>query len=331
MGFNSVNPRTAMRQSDKLKDMFGSHWFDWEDATTTQYLRPIGPVIAYEYWWFDIIGPKTGQPGRVPKLCIDLDPYTDTYISDVCPYRASGLGGQNRFYLVNSIWRKQQDAMPRKLPEHSDFEKKLRAVMPKTPDYPKGWEAYQMAPHSESWSPVYVLMMSAFQAAKVADLSGENMVKSVSYDATDEDQGFDLKVKYDPKGSGTGKYMIDKGESNALDNDEMDYLVQKLDVLKYLSPKEAEADWKDFKQILDTSEKEPREDMQRGRASASRLDEDPVDEPVSRIARRVNGNGSAPRTTRSAPRPVARPGISRPVSPGKTTRRAALEEDDIPF
>ena len=332
-GFGSMNPKDAMGKSDKLKDMFGSYWFDWKNATKSQYFRPIGPVIAYEYVWFSIIT-KHGKQINVPRLCIDLDPYTDTYTSDVCPFRNAMANGQadsvGRMYIVNGIWRKAQDEEPKKVPAHTDFEKKLRKVIAKTPDYPQGWEAYQMAPNSESWMPVYVFNLTANNASKVADLSSENMVKGVAYDATDEDHGFDIKAKHDPNGTGSGKYQFDFGESSPMEDFEMDYLVHKLDVLKFPSPKEADNDFKELKGSLDTGEKPVKEDKQRGRASASRLDDDEP-ESSSRSERGSSRRGKEedddePAPSRTASRPVR--GAAKSAARGSSRRDL---DDDIPF
>lgn len=316
MGFNSSNAKSAMGRSDKLKDLFGEYWFDYEKAAKTQDLRPVGPWIAYEYWWFDIITEK-GKQITVPRLCTDLDPYMDTYTSDNCPFRASGLGRQNRFYLNNVIWRKQQDAQPAKLPKLNDFEQKLRKVVAKHKDYPEGWEAYQLSPGSSSWTPVYVAMFTANNAATVGDLEAENIYKGKSLPASDVDHGFDVRVKYDAKGTGTGKYQFTKGESNALSDEEMDFLVHKLDVLKFPTPKEAEADWKQLKQSLDTDGGGKKEDAHRGKTSASRLDDDDEGDeaPPAR-----NGKG----------RGVKEEAESRPVRRGAPARKM-LNDDDIPF
>jgi hypothetical protein len=317
VGFNSTSPKSAMGRSDRLEDLFGEYFFDYNDAVKEQELRPIGPVIAYEYYWFDIITEK-GKSVRIPRLCIDLDPYTDTYTSENCPFRASGLGGQGRFYLVNAIWRKQQDAKPAKLPKKNEFESKLRKVMPKTPDFPQGWEAYQLSPGSSSWTPVYVLKLSANSAASVVDMIGENTYKGKTYDATHEDHGFDLLLKYNPKGTGTGKFQLNKGEQNALDDEEMDYLVHKLDVLKFPSPKEAEADWKKLKPMIDSDAKDTREDKHRGKTSASRLDDD--DEGDEDEAPR---KGKSRVKDEEDDRPVRRKG------PAGRSRKS--DDDDLPF
>lgn len=289
MGFNSMNPKDAMRSNAKLEEIFGDRLFDWNWAVKKQHIRFHGPVIAYENFWFDIITEK-GKQTRVPKLCIDLDPYTDTYISDDCPFRRSGLGSQSRFYLVNGIWRKEQDNKPAKLPKMLESEKKLKKIIKKTPDFPDGWEAYQldMKGGSDSWTPNFVFVLSARNAGLVSEMSKENVYKGKNYDPADVDYGCDVVVKYDPKGTGTGKFAIARDEAagmTPLSDEEMDFLVCKHDVIPIPSARDAEAEWKSFKKRI-TSEDDKRDDdrggSNRGRQSASRLDEDDADDDSDR-------------------------------------------------
>ena len=338
-GFMSKHPDTAMTSSQKLHEMFGPYWFEYKNAVKKQEFRPIGPVLSYEYYWYTIIGKKTGKAVDIPRLCIDLDPYTDTYISDVCPFRASGQGRQSRVYIVNAIWRQKQDLQPAHLPKLRDFESKLRKVIGKTPDYPNGWEAYQLAPSSDSWTPVYVLHFTATNGAKVAEMSRDNVVKGVAYDVTDDDYGIDITVKYDPNGTGTGKYQYDDGKSSPLTDDEMDYLVHKLDVLTYPKPKEDEADWKDLQKILasedQVEDKKAKSNGARGQASASKLDEDEDSASVrhSRASRDDDrdGRGSGRETRAAAPSARSSARAKMRPSSRSSSGRSQVADDDIPF
>jgi hypothetical protein len=75
MGFNTMNQRSGMNGGNqRLDEIFGPLLFDWKEAAQTQCFRPHGPIIAYEFYWFDIIGEKTQKLVSIPKLCLDLDP-----------------------------------------------------------------------------------------------------------------------------------------------------------------------------------------------------------------------------------------------------------------
>jgi hypothetical protein len=319
MGFNSINPKSAMGRGDKLEDIFGEHFFSWKSAVKTQSLRPIGPVLAYEHWWFTIQS-KTKGVVSVPRLCLDLDPYTDAYTSDLCPYRSSGLGRQNRFYIFEAIWRKKQDEQPGKLKPRMEEEKKLVKLCNPTPDFPEGWKGYKLAAGSTSWTPIVVVSISAHNAANIASLVEENIVEGRSYDAAHEDYGFDLDVRFDPKGTGSGKYSIVKGKETYLEDDEMDYLRHKLDVLHPVSQKEAEADIRELRKVI--VEEDDKEDKFKGR-SVSKLDQSDEDDGAE--------DQDQDRDRRSSRRSAA---SATPAKPSRFRRResAATEPDDgIPF
>lgn len=339
MGFNTKNPRTAMRSGNqKLKEVLAGKLFEWEWAIKTQYIRLHGPIIAYEEYWFDIITDK-GEVTSIPKMCIDLDPYTDDYISDDCPFRASGQGRQSRFYLVNGIWRKEQDNEPRKLPPVMKSEEKLRKIVSKCKEFPDGWEAYQLdlASGSESWTPNYLFKFTANQAAGLGDMAKENSTKGVAYDVTDVDFGCDIAIKHDPKGSGTGRYSILRdGDSGvtAMTDQELDYLAIKPDVYKLQTPADAEKEWKDLKpKLASDSDKKRNEDKAgRGRNSASRLDDDAGDDTPQRGRGNKDDDGdTGGRGGRGAVSARSGSGRFSRGSAGKGGGRSGRGDEDIPY
>lgn len=336
MGFRDMNPKSAMRGNDKLEEILQGGAFDKMDAVKRQSFRPVGPVIAYEYYWFDIIT-KAGERKSIPKLCIDLDPYTDTYVSDVCPYRASGKGRQGRFYLVNGIWRKAQDEMPAKLKPPLAEEAKLRKVIGEMPGYPDGWVSYQKTPGSDTFTPVRVFIISASSAVDIARMADDNVVKGVTYDASDIDYGFDISYTHNPKGSGTGKNIYQKGEQTPLSDEEMDYLVYKLDVLALPSQADAEHEWRDLEKKLDPNPRSRNNDdnSMKGAGPASRLDDDAEDHAPRAPARRTSHLDDE---VNDAPRQRGNTRGAEPVRSEAAKPRLSLRDrmrnrarDDVPF
>lgn len=317
MGFNTMNPGDAVSKQLKLHEMFGEGYFDPKLASAkAQELRPIGPVIAYEYYWFTILT-KNGKIAKIPKLCIDLDPYTDEYVSEVCPFRASGLGERSRVYVFNVISRKAQDEMPARLKPPRAEESKVVHIMKECPDFPGGWEVYRKTVGSDTYTPVRVFIATATGALAIADMSKDNIVKGITYDASDVDYGFDILYKHDKNGAGTGRHIYQRGEDSPLTDEELDYHVYELDVLKFPTQKEAEKEWREIEGRL--TEAEASDDSMRGRKSAARLDEDDEDLHRTRPQPQERERGAVA-SRASTPRPA-------------TSRfsRAAKDDPEIPF
>jgi hypothetical protein len=328
MGFNSMNPKDAMgADNEKLYEMFGEYWFDYAKyaSKSTQQFRLHGPVIAYEYYWFNI-QTKTKGIKPIPKLCIDLDPYTDEYVSDNCPFRSSGKGRQSRIYIVNGIWRKAQDDKPAKTKPHTAFEKKERVVMAKSPSHPKGWSMFQLAPDSESWTPNYVFKFTAPQTAELNNYQAKH--KGKEYDVTDVDYGIDICIKYSKNGQKIN-YDLSKGEGGEptpLADEEMDFLVHKLDILTFPTPQQCEKEWKDLRtKIVEGYDRDDDRNSGKGRASASRLDEEDEDNRDTRKGRGRdvdNDDGEEDDAPRGRGRPASSAG--KPAS----SRRGASRSDE---
>ena len=316
-------PETA--GSNRVYDSDILPLFDFKDAEKEQSFRLIGPVLSYDNFWVQI-DTQNGLK-RIPIRGIDLDPYTDEYAHDECPARAAGIR-PSRVYYVNAIWRQKQDLQPAKAAKVSPAEAKLRKVMV-TPSYPKGWEGYQADVKTKSWTPVVVLSLSANMVKEIIEMSDENIHKikgkngkatEQAFDVTDVDYGFDIKIKYFPKGSGTGKYRCLMGDVTPLEDDEMDYLVHKIDLIKLPTLSEAVANFKQLKErIVEEDNDKGKGDKKSNARSRSKLDDDDDEEKPRGKSGRSRGksddeDGDEDETPRGR-------------SGGKTSRRAANDDD----
>ena len=266
-----------MRQA-RLDELLPIYDYKDNDGKTASF-RPFGEIISYEFIWFHIKTQKGIIP--IPKLCTDLDPYTDEYIADDCPFRKSGLGRSDRIYLVNAIDRKKEKLRPAKLPPFRASEKKLRTIETIFKD-----AMYYMEPNSDSWTPVVPLKLSASSVRQITAAEADNIIDGKSYGCTDLDYGFDLKIKFDSKGTGTGKMQITMGAESEITDAELDYRVYDLAVLKYPSIKAQMEEWKNFKDKITDA---PDSAKKGGAAASRRLEEDEEEDDI-RSSRASKGN-----------------------------------------
>ena len=285
-GFSSKKP-PSMR-NDRLDELLPIYKYKDNDGKTVKF-RPFGNIISYEYVWF-YIKTEQGKVIQIPKLCTDLDPLTDEYVADDCPFRKSGLGRSDRFYLVNAIYRKAVDLRPAKLPKMTDEEKKYV----KTDSFDEEMRYVKMG--SDVWTPVVPLQLSSSAARNLATLEAENIVDGKPYGVTDLDYGFDIAIKYDSKGTGTGKFQLTDGNNaTAITDKEMDYHVYNLDVLKYPSLKANQEEWKNLKEKIT----DPPKDIKKGGGAASRrLEEDEEEDDVRNRKPANSGKLSSGRSRR---------------------------------
>lgn len=276
------NRKPPSRRNDRLDELLPIYNFADNDQKTVA-MRPIGNIISYEFIWFHIITPSGIK--KIPKLNTDLDPITDEYVANDSPFRKDGRGEISRIYLINAINRKLQDAMPAKLPKLRASEKKLI----KTTSFNDKMNYKEHL--SDSWTPVVPLRFYPPAVTNIASLEAENIVDGKSYGAADLDYGFDLKIKYNSKGSGSGKMIITEGEPSAITDEEMEYLVYDLDVLKYPTLAEEMADWKTFKEKI-TDAPEDKKGTKGGAKAASRLEEDEEEDDIRSSRKSSKSNSS---------------------------------------
>lgn len=322
MSLRNKHPETA--RNNRVKDSDILPIFDYKDAVTeSQTFRLVGPALSYEDVWVDIVT-QQGKTVPIPVRSIDLDPYTDVHTTDHCPVRKSGER-VSRIYYINAIWREKQDAMPSRLPKPSAFESKRRTVMT-TPDFPDGWKMYQMQSiESKTWTPFVVLRLTTSMVTELLEMSKENTRKvklktgktvTRSADATDPRYGFDIKIKYFPKKSGEAKYKLVMGDVTPLTEEELNYPVWKIDIIKIPSLSETIANWK---QIQDKMvDKNPAKSRK-----GEPLDDDDEDDG------RNNKNRSTTGKRRDRDRDEDEDDDDRSTSKNKRSRSRLDDDDDV--
>lgn len=312
-GFRGKNPPS--RGNDKLADLLPVYEFKENDNTEVSF-RPFGTIISYEFYWFHII--TTKGISKVPKLCTDLDPWTDEYIEEKCPFRADGRGQASRVYLVNAIDRDRQLKIPRNLPTLNSIEDQFvpsdyfDAYAPFNFDgsmrfIKKGSKAFTI------WRP---LVLSAASVRQIGEGEENNIVNGEKYSCTHPEYGFDVQFKYNSKGTGTGKMIVtadpkDERNLTAITDEELEFPVYELDVMKYPRLKDHKNDYKEFSQKITDA---PDETKKGGATARGRLEEDERDDDV-----------------RNAPRRGARGNTDKLGAPAGRRGRVEEDDSDIPF
>jgi hypothetical protein len=247
-GFNNSqpNPRDKKLYLKDLVDLFSWPPGEWVKV------RLLGPVTSYAETWLKI-KTKTGKIVSIPKMCLDHDPATDSFTTNICPYRAAGLAFR-KTYLCNAIIRDIQDNEPRNKIAPLPAEKKR-----KHPVVGDAYRAHLKTLGSKTWTPVRVLRLPQGLAGKLKSLVDLNKHHGKKQELSDPSFGIDLNIMFDPNAAGALKYQVQKEERTKLSEVEKHYLHYKLDVLKPETLKEAQAEWKRLKEVVISEDKEEEE------------------------------------------------------------------------
>lgn len=220
-------------------------------------LRLVGPMWINLWYWFTI-RTKSGKKVSIPKLCLDYDAVTDTFIKDECPFRASGQGRENKEILYNAIIRSQQEDMPRKPKPPSEKESQRKTWM----DYKGYWRDGK---NSTAWSPVEVVRISSsllneIQAAIA--LEDEDNI-----DIADPEKGWDIVVRYDKDQPPTSRFKVQLVKQTPLTKEEKKYLLWRLDVLKPMALAAAKKEMKSLAErlVTDDDDKDDRKNKKKSK------------------------------------------------------------------
>jgi len=243
-GFGDSKPNSGNKKP-QLKDLVEIAKLDKEFRT----FRLVGPIISYYNFWFNI-KTKTGKKISVPRLCLDFDSSIDDFNGDKCPYRASGAGRGSKFYLANVIDRELQENKPRKTSEPTKSERKTRKLLG---DY----ECHIIdGKGSKSWTPMRVLQLPASQGERLRGMMRLNVHKnkktgkSEPFELSHPKYGKDINIKYDPDVAGPNKYDILPAKDSRLSEEELEYLMWPLDVLKTDKLEVAQRDMEELEKVI---------------------------------------------------------------------------------
>lgn len=296
-GFSGKKPPS--RGSEKLSDLLPIYaWKDNDNKNVS--FRPFGTVISYEFAWFWIVTPK-GKV-KIPKLITDLDPWTDEYVADEDPFRHDGRGEISRLYLVNAISRVKQASEPKSLPALTKNESKFVASDYFEPYKPFNFDGNMrfVKMGTNAWTPWVPLSLSPSSVRQITEGAKDNIVDGESFDATHPEFGFDIQFKYNSKGTGTGKMIVtaDPTESknqNPITDEELEFPVWELDVLKYPKLSDHKADYREFKEKITDA---PKEAEKGGSTARGRLEEDEAEDDVRSNTSRRNARGNIDKLSR---------------------------------
>lgn len=226
-------------------------------------LRIIGPMTPVPVVWIPIHSPKTGKKTSIPKISLQYNPETGEIDDTIhCPY-IEAFGAPRASILVNVINRQKQDDAPAKMKPKTSFEKKKRTWFE--------YEAfYKESVNTDSFTPCEVLVIPVSAARKIQDLvetnkkkiknkDGEQITKTFGPDHPKH--GFDVIVRYDKTRPPAEQYIIQKGESSSLTEEELDYLLWQYNVEKPDSLAEAKKNVQQLKKIFVNKENNDSDDV----------------------------------------------------------------------
>lgn len=234
-GFSDVNIASNDRRN-LLGNLTPFKFSDYDKKKVK--FRLLGPLYSYCVHWVPVTT-KTGKKINLPKLCVNYDPATDNWEQNGCPWCDSEISGRKR-YLVNAIFREEQDREPKKT-SRTKKEDKLRTVT-------DGFDAYVKDPNSDSWTPVVVLDLNASIAKQLKDLTMDNLDKKDRVrELSDKKYGMDITIKYDSSEKGTGMFRVDTVKRTPLTEEEETYLIWDIwNELEVPSLKEATKEFEDL-------------------------------------------------------------------------------------
>ena len=227
-GFGSIhtNSRNDSARLDEVIELI--KWVDKKWVPIR--VLPIAPLQVRQAW-IKIYGGKERKEFAVPRYVVNFDPNNPEKPKKGvrCPYSElvtdkDGPVRVSDFWLFNVIDRDMQEEGP---------PRKGKGTKPTKEEEKTGFKDI----NSDTWTPVKVARFTMTSIMRMNELSEDNIIKDKKtkkksqYDATDENYGFDVKVKYKKDAPGTDKYSIDKvdGGCTPLTKEEKKYLVWKLD------------------------------------------------------------------------------------------------------
>ena len=237
------------KKSIRLSDLAPT--LDWP-VGEYEHIRLIGPISAYCNIWFTILTAKNPKQA-IPKLCLDLDPETDEFTTEICPYRKSGKGREGKYYVVNCIVRSlQEDADGNVL----DFPK---ATIPITEQH--GYKAYWGTKADAKRTPVRLVEMTENAAEKLLNIKKLNFVKGPDgkqfYEVSDPKFGCDIQIMMDPNKKGAAKVDVQKGNRTPITPEERRYIIFPTDLMKPDRLEEAKREMADLMTKIVEDEKKP--------------------------------------------------------------------------
>ena len=215
-GFADSNPNSKKPRLTDMVDVFPfpKKKDDWLT------LRLVGNVTSYAQHWIEILSEKKRKT-KFPKQCLNWDPETESHdTTKKCPYCRWVTNLQISYYS-NAIIRDLQERQPRKISRPSKEEDASGFK-------DKG---------SDSWTPVRAVRIPPTLAAKFKSRSNLNVRRNrktgakTAYDLSDPKYGIDVHVSFDPDAKGSAMYDVEKGDRSPLTEEEMDYLIYKLEGL----------------------------------------------------------------------------------------------------
>lgn len=226
-GFGSIqtNSRNDSARLDEVIDLI--KWIDKKWVPIR--ILPRAPLQVRQAW-IKIYAGKDKKEITIPRYVVNFDPENPEKPKKGvrCPYSElvtdkDGPVRVSDFWLFNVIDRDMQDeGAPRK----------GKGAKPTKEEAKTGFKDI----NSDTWTPVKVARFTMTMIMRMNELSEDNIIKDKKtkkksqYDATDENYGFDVKVKFKKDAPGTDKYSIDKvdGGCTPLTKEEKGYLVWEL-------------------------------------------------------------------------------------------------------
>ena len=218
--------RFANRQKQpKLEDLLPIKKFKSGIFYTERF---IGPPHTFAEHWPRIIT-KAGKEVGVRKLCLSYDHESGEFKGG-CPY-CDVLGDNPKIItLQNSIDRKAQRNEPRDDRKTAPIKSETRLHT-----LGDGREYYFKDKDSETWTPVFPLRLTSGPCQSIGNYAAINKHTTKSgaekvFVPEHPSKGFDIKIKYDENASPANAYFVSKEKNTRFTEDEVEYLIYKLDV-----------------------------------------------------------------------------------------------------
>ena len=240
---------SQVRQSGERKRILGDiSFFNFGDyAGEKLVFRLLGPIRGYSTHWIEI-NTKSGKHANIPKLCLNYDADTDSFADNNCPYcNLNPKAG--RKYLVNAIFRREQEKEPKKV-TRTEKEEQRKTIF-------EDYKCYIKDPKSSSWTPVVVLNLPYGVVQELKDLGANNTGDDGEcHDVNDVKYGMDISIRYNPEKAGESKYRVDSLKVTPLTKEERKYLIFDIDNIPMETLAEAKEEYKKLKQVAVTNEDE---------------------------------------------------------------------------
>ena len=243
-------------------------------------MRAMGPIHSYAEGWMKVKKKDKTISKPFPKLCLDYNPKTQKYdrntkkdkngkrkVVEICPYRKGGLYIAQSF-IENFIIRDLQKDEPRRKAKPQKSESRPQEML--------GEKWYIKKMGSDTWTPARVIRIPSSLGDQLASLEELNVHNGKSYPLNHPRYGMDVKIRYNPKGTGSGKWSVQVGKATRLKEEELKYPIYKLDVPSLVpeTKEEAEKNWETLKDRIYLEDK----DGKNKKKSKSKGDDDDDDD-----------------------------------------------------